>query len=321
MPELESAHSVEMPDEPIFDVASMGGGLRLKMRKTVELTPEFAEKFLEFVEFPGDRPLMESHVVFLTRQMESGTFRWEQVNFATCTCEGREYRMNGQHCAWARITANLPSGTRTPVQSLKYEADTYNDMRQLYATIDRGKARNMGNIVISYLADRAEFPNFRKVHLRMLAEGLALWKWESSAVRKLHTGDERSFLMLNYHYDVTLKVGEFIRHSETADFKHLKRSPVVAAMFATYNVNPKAALEFWAVVRDGIGVEDKTDPRHTLRNLLLTATVSWGYKTTEESLGGSVMYNACILAWNYFRGGKKLPKINLTKLDTRIDPR
>src|SRR5436190_8943088 len=150
------------PTEPIYEISSLGSGLELKSRKTVELTQEFANSFLETAEFTGDRPLRTSHVMFLCRQMEAAAFRWEQVNLMTCMWQGREYRMNGQHTCWARVYAELPKGARTPVAVLKYAAEAEQDMRQLYATIDRGAPRNRGNVVVSYLSGRSEFPDYSR---------------------------------------------------------------------------------------------------------------------------------------------------------------
>lgn len=319
----QNATHFTMPDEPIYDISQLGEGIRLRKREVVEFTQVFAENFLEYAEFVGDRPLQEPHVVFLARQMEGGTFRWEFVNLIVCGLEGVIYRLNGQHCAWARIEANLPRGTRCPVALMHYEAKSEQDMRQLYATIDRGKARNMGNVVVSYLSGRTEFPDYSKALLRTLAEGVALWKWEQSETRALHTGDERSYLLLTDHHKVALNVGQFIRDSDPKDFKHLKRMPVVAAMFATFDKAPDIAKRFWAVVRDGVGVQEKGDPRHALRNYLFQTALAAKAQSSPDVrvVRQEEMLRGCLQAWNAHRAGKQLKTVHPHKLDARPEVR
>jgi hypothetical protein len=319
----DNAHFT-MPDEPIYDISSLGDGLRLKGRKTVEMSTDFAENFLEqYIEFAGERPFYESHVVYLARHMEARTFNWDLVALITCLWEGREYRMNGRHTAWARMEANLPKGTRTPVQWLRYEAKTEQDMRQLFATIDRGKGRNPGNVVVSYLAGRDEFPGYSKSLLKSMAEGLALWKWEESHIRQLHTGDERSYLLLTDHHKTALNVGQFVRESDPKDFKHLKRMPVLAAMFATFDKAPAVARGFWATVRDGTGITDKGDSRHALRNYLMqTALAAKEHSSVDvRVVRQEEMYRACLMAWNAHRANKHLKTITAHKLDERPEVR
>jgi hypothetical protein len=320
---LAEPHTIEMPKERVYDISSLGEGLALKMRKAHELTNRNAEAFLELADFPGDRKLQEPHVVFLARQMTAGTFRWEQVSLITCFWEGTEYRMNGQHTAWARLTSKLPDSHRTPVQLLKYEAKTEQDMRQLYASIDRGKPRNMGNVVISYLAGREEFPDYTKSLLKKLCQGLALWKWESDEQRSLHTGDERAYLMLTEHHKLALSVGNFLKTSETADSKHMNRAPSTAAMFATFHKAPQIAAEFWRVVRDGVGIDRKEDPRHALRNYLMTTALAATSRAGPDVriVTQEEMYRGCLLAWNQYRANKPLRQIRSHKIDSRPEVR
>jgi hypothetical protein len=314
---------IEMPDEVIFDITSLGEGLRLRNRKTVELTEEFASRFLELPEFSNgdekiDRNLSEDWVVHLAREMEIGTFRWEQVCLAKCTYEGRDYRMNGQHTAWGRLHVKLDKDVRTPVTLLHYEADSFQDMRQLYASFDRGKMRNRGNVVTSYLAGSEEFPGYNKRVLKMLASGLAMFKWGwDGHKRRLHTADEVAYLLLKDHHKVGLCVGAFINSSPVKEFKHLNRSPVLAAMFATFTKAPQIAASFWEVVRDGVGIDSKDDPRMTLRNYLLTTGLSVRQLPGESGTDQETMYRCCILAWNAHRAGRALKQFRVSGLEER----
>jgi hypothetical protein len=308
----------EIPDEPVLDISSLGESLQLKHRKTVELTHEEAVRLLELPEFAGDRSLNDNHVIFLQRQMEAGTFRWEQVQLITCRFEGREYRMNGQHTAWARLS--MPkTGLRTPVSMLKYEAQTDHDMRQLYASIDRNKARTNSNVVISYLAGRQEFIQFNKRIIKALAESLAFWKWEIESQRSLHTPDDRAYLMLTDHYQLCTRVGNFLNSSRMAGVKHLFRRPVIAAMYATFDKAPEVSQTFWQSVADG-EMLSKDDARLALRNKLLTSSIAGGGKALSSDMhttSSEEMFRWCIQSWNYYRQNKVLRSFKVQLSDAR----
>lgn len=328
----ELVTGIEMPNEEIHSIAELGEGLTLRQRRNVELTKQFAESFLEIPEFTIgddkiDRKLTESWVIHIAREMVGGTFRFEQVCLATCTHEGREVRMNGQHTCWGRLYADEElskiKGFRAPVQWLKYEAASEQDMRQLYATIDRGKPRTRGMVIASYLSGTDEFPGYNKAILRLLAQGLTWWKWERNDHRALHTGDEVSMLLLRDHNKVALSVGAFIKDSKPADFKHLKRQPVIAAMFATFDKAPQIAADFWVKVRDGVGITSKDDPRYTLRNFLMSSTLEVSRITGGDNrvVGQEDMYIACIMAWNAHRQGRPLKILKPGSVEGRPDVR
>lgn len=323
-----AAPGIELPDEVFYDIAELGEGLILKNRRTIEFTPQFASDFLEIAEFTAgdekiDRNLQMDHVIYLARQMEGGMFRWEQVNLMVCLCEGGKYRMNGQHTAWARVTANLPEGVRTPVQLLTYEAATFQDMRQLYASIDRGKGRNRGNVVVSYLGGSDEFPGYSKGTLRKLASGLTWHLWENQDQRRLHNADEVSYLLLKDYHRTALAVGTLLNESKPADSKHINRQPVWGAMFATFAKAPQIAREFWIHVRDGVGIANKDDPRHTLRNFLMSSGLAASrlHNGDTKTVSPEDMYRASLLTWNAHRQGRSLKQIRVNSLTERPEAR
>jgi hypothetical protein len=304
----------DIPHEETFDMGSLGEGLKIISRETKELTKKLATELLEMREFSGERALNDDHVIFLTRQMESGNFRWEQTQIITCTLDGVVYRMNGQHTSWSRL--NMPDNYRAPVYFIRYQAKSDHDMRQLYASIDRGKARTQSNVVISYLSGRCEFSQFNKKILRMLAQGLAFWHWEDQTIRGIHTGDDRAYLMLKDHYQVTTKVGNFINGYKTGDIKHIFRAAVVGAMYSTFDKAPEKSIEFWNSVITGENLS-KDDPRMVLRNKLMTAsigsqTINTGHK--QDMTSSEEMMRWCVYAWNAYRDDKAISSLK-TQLD------
>lgn len=284
-----------------LDVTDLGEGLKLACRLSVELDHELATNILNMVEFSSDRPLDNNHVMRLLTAMKRGTFLAEQVQIVTCKFAGKDYRMNGQHTCWARL--EMDEDLKCPIQHLKYAAKTENDMRRLYASIDRMKARSTGNIVCSYLFDTAEWKAFSKRTLVKVAEALAFWVWESDHQRTMHDGDDRSYLLQTTYFALGQHVAKFLEASKGIAGQHVRRRPVVAAMLATFQKAPQIATEFWSAVRDGTGFGSKNDPRLVLRNGLVTSSISTGKGATAEkkSVSAEEIYRWCIHAWNAFR--------------------
>lgn len=320
---------VRMPEEEVYPISELGEGIVLVNRRTVEFTTDYAANFLEaHAEFwvgdaKVDRKLEESHVIHLAREMLAGNFRWEQVNLVVATVEGRSYRMNGQHTAWSRISADLEGldkKTRCPVQLLRYECATIQDARRLYASLDRGRPRTQGTVVNSHLLGTEEFAGFQGHQLRLLAAGLGVWLWEAQNQRKLHGGDDRAYLLLKDHHKVAIDVGNFIRESKAADFKHLKRAPVVGAMYETFHKAPQIAHEFWLAVRDGIGLGDKQDPRYVLREYLKSGVLAVGgakASSDQHAVSQEEVYRACVHAWNAFRSQRRLKHLRVALTEDR----
>ncbi len=322
----------DMPTEEVMDVASMGEGLVLKNRKTVELDSKFSAQFLDYPEFiindeKVDRNRSDSHVIYLARAMQAGTFLWEQVNLVLCSLEGSSnpIRLNGQHTCWARLVAEdegLDPKTRCPVQLLRYEAKTTEDIRRLYASIDSGRPRSQGVKVNAYLAGTEEFQDVSKGTLRLMAQGIGVWLWPEYDIRALHGAEDRSYLLLKDHYKVASAVAAFLESAQPSEQKHFKRAPVAAAMFATFNKAPQIALEFWKNVRDGLGIQDKADPQRILRDWLMQASLAKSlYNGDLKTVSQEDMYRACIYRWNDHRAGRKSKGMRIDPSLPRPEPK
>lgn len=315
--------TIDMPSETVYDISSLGEGIVLRNRRTVEFTPEYAANFLEqYAEFwvndeKVDRKLSEPHVIHLAREMLAGNFRWEQVNLVVAELEGRAYRLNGQHTAWGRLYADeqgYAKDSRCPVQLLRYDVPSIQDARRLYASLDRGRPRGTATVVNSHLLGSEEFPGYKAQHLKLLAEGIGVWLWERATQKKLHQGgDDQAYLLLKDHHKVALTVGTIIKESKAAEFKHMKRAPVIGAMFETCNKAPAIAREFWLSVRDGIGLGDKEDPRWVLREYLKSTSLSKSTLTNGDYkiVSQEEQYRACIHAWNIYRANRRIKHIRV----------
>jgi len=303
--------------EVTYDVTSLGKGLELKRRRKLEFNYSAAHTLLEHEEFPGDRKLKQSHVDHLIRVMKRGTFRPEWVTLITCQLAGKTYRMNGQHTAWARL--EMPEDWPCPVQLLEYEAETEEDVRTLYSSIDRGSPRNRSNIMDSYLAGSEEYDGVKRTTLKYMPQGFMLWFWPTPTERQKHDADDVAFLLKTDQYDLARKVCSFLDKLSVRENKHVFRAAVIAAMFATFKKAPQIAVEFWGPVSDGTGMQAKGDPRLKLRNELMRTAVDsgGGSRSEKKRVTAEYMYRLCINAWNAYRDGRSLSMLKATESGKR----
>jgi hypothetical protein len=302
----------------------LGESLSLVSNRTVELSTDFATRILQLNEFvvndsAVDRNLRDNHVEYLVSCMQRGLFRPEWVSVITCECEEAidpnppfsEYRMNGQHCAWARIEYARLTGNseyRCAVRHMKYKAKTIADMRVLYTSIDRGAPRTAGNVINAHLAGTPGFVGVPKRMITLLASGLAHWL-EVPGSGILLDPDTKAVYMQQKYRDLTLAVKEWMMDKVRTDKTVLpifQRAPVAGALFDTFNKLPSRAHEFWDVVATGIGVAQVSDPRYRLRERLRTSSLrAKGFNRREKS-DAEDMYSWCINAWNNWRAGKEV---------------
>ena len=306
-------------DHETFDVTSLGEVVRLTKEERVELTHTAAREHLDLAEFVGERIVRQHHVDSLTDAMLRGTFRWEWVTLVVARCReahgghpaGTTFRVNGQHTCWARL--ECPGSMRAPVRVARYACATENDLRQLYASCDRGAPRTKSNVIRAYVAGHEKFERFKSHAVKYVPAGLAMWLWESKHERRKHDGDDVAYLMLTDHYNVCCRVMEFLSRGRKQDVDHLLRSPVTAAMLATFDKAPQRADEFWSAVHNGVGFEDKDDARLRLRSFVMRYTVGHGGGThsSREAVDVERYYRTCLVCWNAWRRGKKVKTIRV----------
>lgn len=292
----------------IIDITKIGKGLRLKEKKTIMLNRELATWLLEQVEdFVAERPLRQRHVNYLAEQMERGSFLPEQVTIVVCELpDGRMVRMNGQHTSWAILEFKDEEAKAYEVNFMTYEADTEEDMRRLYASLDRGTPRTQDHVVRSYLVGSEHFGGLNGREIKMLSGGFAWYYWPMSHDRGKHGGDDIAVLLSTDYLDLALRVAEVVKGLDKKRDAHLYRVAVIGAIFATVLKAPKIAAEFWARVADGLGLDSAQDPRYKLREFLISTAVrsQSGVSAGKRAVPGEDMYRACIAAWNAHRANK-----------------
>ncbi|MFT5849426.1 MAG: hypothetical protein ACI9H6_000234 [Patiriisocius sp.] len=300
-------------------------GAALQSSKKIMLNAAKANWLLgDVLEFVADRPLSNPHVQHLVAEMQQGRFLPAITTIIVCECNGQTYRLNGQHTATAVLQcAESDDGFALSGITLQtFSAESEGAMRQLYARIDRGAARTNTHVTHSILVGTADFDSFSKRVVKLLPMGLAFYLHENTNKRKLFGGESAALAVQSEYLALSKQVGSFMGglNYRPSHHGHVFKSPVVAAMFATYAVDPEDAEVFWKAVATGVGFESEDEPASRLNRLLQTSTVGGGYqyRSVKTNIGAEEIFRACLHAWNRYRqGGHFSRTIHATALKSR----
>lgn len=307
---------VEYEDVEVYDVMSLGKGLKLDSETQIELTRQYAERHIAAPSFCGERNVRPFHVKALATTMQRGTFRHEWVQLIVCKCNepcadlqgaersaGTLWRMNGQHTCHARL--QLPDDYKCPVRLLKYVAKTAYDMRILYASIDRIACRGTRDVYKSYLAGEPSLSGYSVAILRSVPGGLRHFLFGLSSGRngRSYDSDEVVYLLLTDYLELTQCVMGFLREQEHREAQWMLRAGVIAAMYATFERDTKAAHSFWTAVASGVGIQSTSDPRLKLRSFM-ESTSAYGRDGGKTGVDRETYYRISLLAWNAWREGR-----------------
>lgn len=271
--------------------------------KTQKITKQLAEKFANMDPAPHDRPLSEVRLKVYEKIIMAGGFRPVDWAAAYCKDTGSTYRVNGKH------TSTLTSGMGLDaVQDLYavvsyYECDTLEDVARLYSTYDsKTQSRTANDINQSFAScvPQLEGVDSRTINL---CTG-AIWYSQILEAYKNMQQAERAEALLEHH-DFVVWVYDLLGRNTSGKGKtaHLKRMPVIAAMYSTWNKAPQVAKRFWEAVRDETGARPEEPSRKLAKFLLLNSTLnmrgdgkSGRYRVKEREF-----FVKSVHAWNAYR--------------------
>lgn len=271
-------------------------------RKVVRATPALIEEFSTMTMAKQDRPLKPQLLASLRAKVLKGEFLSTTWAAAKCNQDGRTYRVNGKHTStlFSQMNGELPKGTEVTLE--RYECDTLEDVAALYARFDpRGSVRSHGDINRIYQSTCEELEGVQTKIFTNCVTAIAYAENEtaySSVPAEVRASNAVK------HKDFVLWVQDLFG-GESKEARHLLRSPVIAAIWKTYNKNKEAAGKFWKLVKTGDGLPGC--PTRKLERLLLSSSISMGRGATHRkqvSLGQREMYVKCIHAWNAWRTNK-----------------
>lgn len=268
---------------------------------TVKCTRPLVQRFYDMPAWDGDRDLKHRITRTIAQLVRSNDFRVASFASAYCKEDGKEYRVNGKHTSHvlAEMNGDFPKDLYANVE--RHECDTREDVAKLYATYDN-PAHNRSNIDI-YQAFAAAHPDLigtPKMILSVCASGIAYSIWEDAIYQ--HQREERAGLLVASP-EFVVSCAALLKGTKKA-VGHVRRSPVVAAMFRTFSKSRKQSEEFWSLVRDGSGPKH-TSPDRKLYAHLMQTSVGRGRGADKDKVQEQhrEMYVKCIHAWNAWRGG------------------
>lgn len=280
--------------------------------KVVVLDDEKASSYIELPVFKGERDITDSHVQRLFDEMSKGHFNPLLVILSSCEFQGVTYKINGQHTCWAKYYC---SGYEPQVREIKYRVETEEDLRQLYATYDRGMGRSDSHLTMVELANNPHLREIPNSVIKLVTSGMKYWSFPTTAARRRCSPQDVASLATDKHLNLFLAICSFVRDNieSSKDAQFARRVAVIAAMFETFNKAQGPSADFWLPVLNGIGLDSKEDPRYQLRSFLLEVRVKSSSSRGVRSVSDEEMYNHCVPAFNKWRRGEKIKAIRPTQ--------
>lgn len=268
---------------------------RLVSSKLVNITKSLAREFAA-METERDRPVKEHLLIAHRNAIKNGLFRQPQWVSAYCEENGKTYRVNGKHTSIVFSELDDISGHKVTVEH--YNCDTVHDVTQLFSTFDSKKsARSNGDIYRFWAASVDSIADVRSRIITVSVFGMAYAYWEDNTYLQPPTAKAQ---LLNDHPSFVL----FVDNLLVGDYRHMNKSPVIAAVFKSWQKSQKDAQTFWEMVRDGSGSPNTTADRVLNRYLLSTSSATGrGTKTGKKMAGQMDIYLQCLQQWKLWRQG------------------
>lgn len=276
--------------------------------KTVKITPKLA---LEWAEMDGahiDRPLSERRLMVHRNTLKRGGFR--PVAWAKAYCKELDdwYRVNGKHTSTLFSSEDLSKAQDLYAIIEEYECDTVEDMAKLYSTFDSQTASRKSSDINHSFAQ--SIPELREVDGKVL--NLVVGAMDYSKHPGASSGGDYSTAMdraeaLFDNIGFVLWVNKILNDVNWVQSVHIRRMPVVAAMYNTYQKSMKASNDFWLAVRDMTGTTPDLPDRKLALFLAQMKIAQGKSKGIPERfrLTPREFYYKCISAWNAWRKGAK----------------
>lgn len=277
---------------------------RLVKSTTLPLTAELAEKHRTMAASPTERALDPARVKMLKERAAAGqltSFNWAIAKFGD-----QLFRMNGQHSATMLGDLNGGFPKDNFVHLDEYEVRSKDGLAVLFRQFDNRKSgRTPTDVSGAYQGLYDDLAGVNRAAAKLAVEGVAFFQ-KHVIGKPAPTGDDIYTLFGDIDLHAFIKWLGDLMSIKTPE---LKRVPIIAAMYGTYDINADAADKFWQLVaRGGVEFEDNHP----------TTVLDGFYKAVAENkkrldLKPAQYYQAAIFAWNAYRGEKT---INQVKHDT-----
>lgn len=275
--------------------------------KTHKITAKLAKEWAEMESAIQDRPLSERRLQVHRNTLNKDGFR--PVLWAVAYCkelENDHFRINGKHTSTLFASVDLSKHQDLYATIEEYECDTIEDMAALYATFDTQiQSRNTTDINRSFASAIPELKEFDNKTINLIVSAIEYSKnpHKSSGGSSRTAMDRAEELFDNIGF--AQWVNKLLNDVDYKASIHLRRVPVMAAAYGTYQKSMKAATEFWTAVRDMTGDKPNLPDRKLALFLVQMKIATSTTKGIPDRfrLTPREFYYKSLTAWNAWRKG------------------
>jgi hypothetical protein len=284
-----------MNDAPRLGLESGVSSLpfRLIGSEDVPLTLDKAKQHRDLPGSPTERELNARRVYHLRKKVEAGLtvpFMWADARMHDAL-----YRVNGQHSSamLCELDGLFPKHAVAHIDH--YEVDDVNGLVMLFRQFDdRKSARTPIDVSGAYQNIQGDLDEVPRPIAKQGIEGVC-WYRRNVLGTDEPQGDDQYILFNRDEYHPFLNWLVPILGPKVPE---VKKTPIVAAMLATFESAADDATTFWTdVIQGGREYEDE-HPASTLFDWLHR------FKEEEFKVKQTQLYQGSIYAWNAFRDGK-----------------
>lgn len=285
----------------------IGSHFKLVSSETVDVTPQLAADFHNMEASPTERDPKTKRKDYLRDSILGGraiAFVWTKAKVLDT---GRIVRVNGNHSSTVltELNGQFPEGLKAHIDT--YEVANNAELGLLFRQIDsRMSARSVDDIAGAYHGLQPDLANVPKLAARRAIEGY-VWYAKNKVGSDVPSGDDRFDLFSASRLHPFIQMTGRILSVKTPEFS----TPVVGAMYGTFDREPAKSEEFYSAVAKGGGGNAEDHPATVLDMWLVESREQKENKPTEKEI-----YYACAYAWNAFRKDKtidRIPKYNKKK--------
>jgi hypothetical protein len=278
------------------------------------ITRDLASEVAMMMPSSTEREFSEKRYAFLLDRYNEGCF--VPCHWAYVWLNGEKFRMNGNHSANMLMKVPDPFPTDLVAHIDEYDADTPEDMVELFRQFDaRESSRTPADVSGAY---QYRHPELQAIPRKIGKLGIEAIAWYKRVIEGLPSGkgdDRYRLFRQSTHYN-------FLQWLPTLlDMKtpELQKMEVVAAMYATDLVagGEHGCRPFWEdVARGGIPYEDQ-HPTTVLDKWLKSCRDG----TCGDKMKPAFHYQGCIFAWNAYREERSIKDIRFATSKGMYVPR
>jgi hypothetical protein len=275
-------------------------------------TRELSEDFATMPKCRSERPFSKDREAYLLAELESG--RWHSPRWAIAYFENKRYRVNGQHSSAMLATCNGTFPENSDVLIDEFRVDSELELAALFDRFDRPESsRTFRETINAHKAVEDDLAELSVVMASQLVGAIAF----CADPHANHTRAADRAALLHHHKPFMVWAAEFARSRD------LNRVPILACVYKSWQVDPVAAKEFWAWVRDGSHPEN-THPSRVLQAFLVREghpRNNPGGGRRDQRWNRLEIHVKCIRAWNAYRTGITTSLLKVLPGDTKDFPK